>query len=176
MENLAIDAARWFRALYVGVGGALVCGGVAAFADARDEESRWVSLLGLAGAGIACFFLGISGRRRLTLEQAGIRGRPFGLVLWSDVEDAFVRRNGLNRVLALSVREASKYNERLPRWRRSLWKLSQGAGFGDVSFDVTGFGISSEDLVATVRRRVESERTRQQPNPALNPTGLRPPG
>jgi hypothetical protein len=97
-------------------------------------------------------------------------------VRWSDVEDVFVRRNNLNRVLALNVREPSKYRQRLPRWRRALWKLSEGAGFGDISFDITGLRISSEELVANVRRRFEREPAGEQPNKALNPTGLRPAG
>jgi hypothetical protein len=156
MENLAIDAARWFRVLYVGVGVAFICGGVAAFAAVSGEEQRWMSLLILGTAGTACLVLGMTSGRRLTLEEGGLRGRPFGLVRWSDVEDAFVRQNGLNRVLALKVREPSTYHERLSPWRRSLWKLSRAGGFGDLSFDITGFGISSEELVATIRARLQS--------------------
>jgi hypothetical protein len=53
----------------------------------------------------------------------------------------------------LSVREPSAYLERLPRWRRALWSLSQRAGFGDVSFDITGMDIDSDELVRLIRER-----------------------
>ena len=105
----------------------------------------------LGGSAVACVWAAMSRQRDLTLDHEGIHGRPFGLVRWSDVEDAFARRNNFNRVLALKVREPSAYLERLPRWRRALWRLSQRAGFGDLSFDITGLRISSDELVRIVR-------------------------
>ncbi len=170
MENHTIDTAPWFRALYLGAGGALICGAVAAFAVSGDSDGRWTVTLLLGGAGVGSLLFARSRSRWLTLEPEGLRGRPFGLVLWSDVENVFVKPNGFNRVLGLTLREPAKYQERLPRWRRSLWRTSQAAGFGDVSFDITGLRVTSDELVANIRRRIESEHDGQH----FQPGGPRP--
>ena len=170
MADLEINTARWFRVLYLGAGASLVCGGIVAFVTTQDAGIRWMTLLMLGGCGLACVWFALTSRRRLTLEPEGIRGRPFGLVPWRDIKDVFVCRNNLNRVFAVNVHTPSTYYERLPRWRRSLWKLSQHAGFGDISFDITGLDIGSEELVRVVRER--AHRSSPEPsNPALNPDG-----
>src|SRR5690242_17683103 len=112
MGQLEINTARWFRALYLAVGASLVCGGIAVSTAAGDEGSRWMGILVLGGSGVACMWAALTSRRRLTLAEDGIRGRPFGLVPWRDIDDVFVCRNNLNRVLALKVREPSRYFER----------------------------------------------------------------
>jgi|GEM_PF-6059160 len=174
MDTLEINTARWFRAFYLAAGASLVCGGIAAFVVTEAAETRWMTLLFLGGSGVACIWAALTQRRRLTLEEEGIRGQPFGLVRWRDIEDVFVCRNNLNRVLALKVHESSRYYERFPRWRRSLWKLSQRAGFGDISFDITGLHIGSENLVKIVRERAGFATPPS--NKVLNPAGRRPAG
>jgi hypothetical protein len=152
-NRLEIDAAPWFRALYLAMGVCLLGGGVAVFVATADVGVRWMTLVLLGGGGVVCAWFALSSRRRLTLDQEGIRGRPFGLVRWGDVEDVFVRWNNLNRVLGLKVREPSRYYEHLPGWRRALWSMSRRAGFGDVSFDITGLRVGSEEIVKMVRAR-----------------------
>jgi hypothetical protein len=153
METVDVRTAGWFRALYLGSAVLLVGGAIAAFVTAGDLTTRWMTLVVLGGSGGLCAWLALSRRRGLTLDHQGIHGRPFGVVLWTDIQQAFVLPNNLNRVLGLNVREPSVYLERLPRWRRSLWSLSQRAGFGDVSFDITGMDIDSEEIVRLIRER-----------------------
>jgi hypothetical protein len=157
MQELHFDVAPWFRALYLGFATILVSAGAAISIETDDRSGRWLSLLVLGGAGVLCAWFAVTSRRRLTLENQGIHGRPFGVVLWGDIEDAFVRWNNLNRVLGLKVRQPSRYLGRLPPWRRSLWRLSQRADFGDVSFDITGMRIGSEEVVRLVRERAGCE-------------------
>lgn len=152
-NRIEIGIARWFRSTCLGCAAFLVCVGAFSIVQRGDLTERVMALLVLGGSAVACVWVAMSRQRDLTLDHEGIHGRPFGLVRWSDVEDAFVRRNNLNRVLALKVGEPSAYLERLPRWRRSLWRLSQRAGFGDLSFDITGMRISSDELVRIVRAR-----------------------
>lgn len=176
MEKVDIRPAWWFQGLYLGCATLLVGFGVAVFFTTDDPTTRWMSLVVLGGIGGLCAWFAVTRRRGLTLDHQGIHGRPFGVVAWGDIEHAFVRRNNLNRVLGLNVREPAAYLERLPRWRRSLWGLSQRAGFGDVSFDVTGMGISSDELVRIVLERAGCEPPEQPSSQALNPPGLRPAG
>jgi hypothetical protein len=152
--NRTIDTAPWFRAVYLVAGVSFLGGGIAAFVAPGVDSVRWLTLLGFTIGGVACLWAAVANSRRLMLEENGIRGRPFGLVRWADVTDVFVCRNNLNRVLALKVREPARYHEHLPGWSRALWKLSHRAGFGDLSFDITGLAVSSEDLVKLVRAQL----------------------
>jgi hypothetical protein len=171
MQPILVYSSR--PALYRQLGIALAFGAAGALLW-RINSSSTLALLGLC----LCF-IGISTSirpllirgPRMTIDDKGIVDHMlrYGLIEWSDIEGASLRRKGIvglfvNTLLCLQLRDTKKYTNRLPSYVRPLVGLNKRVGWTTVTLNLTAVDAEPELILVVIDRELYARRSNSSAN------------
>ena len=133
-------------------------------------SSSTLALLGLClcFAGIATTIRPLLIRGpRMTIDDKGIVDHMlrYGLIDWSDIEGASLRRNGIaglfpSTLLCLQLRDTKKYTNRLPSYVRPLVGLNKSVGWATVTLNLTAVDVEPEQILGVIDRELHARLSR----------------
>ncbi|SNC59722.1 hypothetical protein SAMN06265337_0110 [Hymenobacter gelipurpurascens] len=94
-------------------------------------------------------------RPRLQITDEGILDRTLGagLILWTDITDAYVRSINHEYFICLQLRDEQAYLSRLSPLKRKLAGANEALGFTPLSINLSGVDLNPEQLLEYILKQ-----------------------
>ena len=154
---------------YLGL--ALFFGVVGAALWKMDSSSpfAWLGIIVFVFGAYASIRQLLNSRPRITIDDKGIVDRTlrYGLIEWSDIEGAYVKRKAIVGLVAtfvcLQLRDTKKYTDRLPPTARRLVGRNARAGATPVSLNLIGVDVEPEVILSVIDKEVRARSGSRAP-------------
>jgi hypothetical protein len=105
----------------------------------------------------------LSWHPRLVIDESGVLDRTLGigLVPWSDIQGAALEFVDDREFVCLQVRhpkESTESTAKVPSGRKKLATANEKADFAEVTLDLSGVSMATEDVLALIQQRCSQAR------------------
>jgi hypothetical protein len=109
----------------------------------------------------------------LTIAEDGIGHRAWGVgpILWSEIEDAFVRTDGGEDFLCLTLYRPDDYLRKVSALRRKIHQGIRATGFGDLTVNASALSQDAGALLKVVREGLRAAKARREDKSAEPTSG-----
>lgn len=121
----------------------------------EDELVAWGVIALSGGTGFLFAPKALDWRPRLVIDDAGVLDRTLGigLIRWDEVRGTALDFVDGKEFVCLQVQNPEKSDSNVPAGRRKLAAANRDAGFAEVTLDLSGVSMATEDVVALIQQR-----------------------
>jgi hypothetical protein len=165
---LIIRKSRWWSV--VSLVGTLIALGII-FRILLDRNSTWALWVIIIFFGFFSGFIVVwlgqlwSPEPRLTISEEGIFAAHWnvGLISWNDIGGVFVKTDGGDEYVCLTLRDPESFRDRMGKLARIFNTATRQTGFSDFTVKPADFGFTTNMLLELVRLQIELAKTRPKP-------------
>jgi hypothetical protein len=155
MEKLIIKNSRWKYVLMLVASIGFVVAGI--WMVIRGKPFGWVGVV-FFGSGIPIFVWQLADSRpRLVVDERGVLDRTLGvgLIVWGDIEAAYVRSINGNDFICLELRNREQYWRKLSKVKRAMAAANRSLGFTDFNLNLSGVDVNTDELFELVMKHCQ---------------------
>jgi hypothetical protein len=129
-----------------------VAAGVFILVMGEEPLTGWWSIVFFGGCALVFARELADARPRIIIDERGITDRTLnmGVIEWSDIRSATVRRMLGNAFICLELRSPAKYTGRLSPTMQRIVKLNRHLGYSEVSLNLSATDSNPEQLVELI--------------------------
>jgi hypothetical protein len=160
MEPIVFRSARGKLLVYLVGSLAIMIAGACLVVAGRGTLAG-ISIIGFSGGGAAMFAWQIfDARPRLVIDDRGVFDRTLnvGVIAWDDILDAQPAEISGQAFVALRLRNAAKYTDRLGPVHRRLVALNESLGLSALNVNLAALDADPHALAALIAREAEVRR------------------
>ena len=161
MEPIVFRASRSKLVLLLVASLAFVAGGTLILLAGRGLLVGLMAIVFFGGCSLVFIGQLFDARPRLVIDDTGVLDRTLkvGVIAWDDILDAQPTLIGGQPFIALRLRNASKYTDRLGAVHRRLVELNQAVGYAALNVNLSAVVADPNALAALIAREAEVRRT-----------------
>jgi hypothetical protein len=156
METITIGPSRgqWIVTLTGSL--CFVAAGFLILAIGESPLTGWSGIIFFGACALVSAWQLFDARPRIVIDDRGILDRTLnvGVIEWSDILDATVKRTHDNPFICLDLRDPAKYVGRLSPMMRRMVDLNRRLGFTELSLNLTGTNMDPERLRELILKEV----------------------
>jgi hypothetical protein len=162
MEKVEIKNSRWKNVLFLLASLGFVAGGIGMVMD--GEMFGWTAILLFGGGALVFIRQLIDARARLIIDKDGITDRTMGVgtIKWEEIENAYVSSISGNDFICLEVKNPEQYINKLSKVKRALAGANRSLGFTELSVNLSGVDVSTEEVFELVIKYCELSRRKER--------------
>ena len=157
-DTVVVSNSRWRYLVLLCVSLGFVAGGVFILLQDQGAWVGWGSVVFFGACSVVFVWQLVDSRPRLIINDDGILDRTLGVgsIPWSEIQGAFIRSIDGNDFICLEVRDPERYRLRLSPVRRAMASANRALGFTDLSVNLSGLRVNTQELFELIMKRAES--------------------
>jgi len=138
----------------------LVGVGVYLLVIGEDPVVAWGIVAMLSSMSVLFARRALDWRPRLVIDDTGVLDRTLkiGLVRWDEIQGAALDFVDDEELICLQVRNPQESTKKISSSRRKLAAANRDAGFAEVTLDLSGVAMATEDVLALIQQRSAKSR------------------
>jgi hypothetical protein len=125
-----------------------------------ESLAGWPALVFFSACAVSIGYQAIQRGPRVVIDQVGILDRTLGIgiIPWSEIQGAFVKRVSTARFVCLELRDPEPFRARLSPLKRRLIQVNRKLGYTDFSVNLTGTDADPDAVCELILKEVQLHR------------------